>query len=265
MPLKLYCLCSVSHRPLAEQWFLPSLKDPYLLQLDSDPSAGTGNYKDSSWNRAIHKKVSLILRALRENPGEVFLFSDVDIQFFRKTEPWVLTLMARCDLAVLQDSPQGTLGTGFFACRSNAKTIRLWRDVQMEMALFPEKHDQEALNDLWFRRARAPLRILWKIVSFLSRFVWLQGPMRSLLLFLKPHLGSSYGVRLRYFPPSFFSPGIQTEKIWAKGDRLGVPGDIVLHHANWTCGIENKISQLELVRDRVLAQPSERTLCHAES
>jgi len=30
-----------------------------------------------------------------------------------------------------------------------------------------------------------------------------------------------------------------------------VPKDIVMHHANWTVGIKNKIAQLEYLRDIV--------------
>ncbi len=246
--LKLYSFYSLSHRPLAEQWFLPSLKDNFLLCIDSDKTRGSGYYKDPSWCCSIQKKVSLILKALTENPNGVFVFSDVDIQFFKKTEPFIVSLMTRWDLAVLRDSPKGTLGTGFFACRSTPKTIRLWQDVERQMARCPEKHDQEALNDLWIAASPWYLRLLWKILSFLGAIPFLTTGVLPLMVLLRPCLGNRYGIRLGYFPASFFSPGVFSERIWAPGDALDIPRDVVLHHANWTNGVENKIAQLAFVR-----------------
>ena len=44
---------------------------------------------------------------------------------------------------------------------------------------------------------------------------------------------------------------------WEPGCELNIPQDIVMHHANWTIGIENKIAQLQYVRDIVNSRDNE--------
>jgi hypothetical protein len=56
-----------------------------------------------------------------------------------------------------------------------------------------------------------------------------------------------YGIIWGYLPITFFSPGAISNKKWQSGQRIDIPKNIVLHHANWTEGIENKIAQLQYV------------------
>jgi len=60
-----------------------------------------------------------------------------------------------------------------------------------------------------------------------------------------------YGIRWNYLPRQFFGGGTLAGKAWKPGMVLQVPQDIVLHHANWTIGIENKIAQLKYVKNVV--------------
>jgi hypothetical protein len=48
--------------------------------------------------------------------------------------------------------------------------------------------------------------------------------------------------------PRFFTVGMVTGgKRW-EGEDVAIPRDILVHHANWTVGIDNKIRLLELVK-----------------
>lgn len=246
--MKMYACFTASHAPLTEQWFLPTLQDNYQLILEKINSPiGNVRYKDASWMSAVEAKADLILRALEENNGTVFIFSDVDIRFAQKTEPEVLARIKDHDLTVLQDSPYGTLGTGFFACRSNPRTVALWTDVRAFMRRHPGQHDQEALNHLWYRKSGLLRRLFWKLVSFTAHL-----PLPGLRSFLKPlilraraGLGSRYRIRLNYFPDTFWSPGILSDKTWIPGQSLNIPRNAILHHANWSSGTEDKIAQFE--------------------
>jgi len=248
LPLKMYACCTASHRTLADQWFLRTLQDNYNLILEKiDAPNGSSRYKDASWMSAVEAKADLILRALKENDGSVFIFSDVDIRFLGKTEPEVLARMKDHDLAVLQDSPYGTLGTGFFACRSNPGTRALWADVLAFMRAHPGEHDQEALNHLWCRKSSLQRRLAWKLVSFTAHLPvpGLRALLKPLILRSRARLGNCYGIRLDFFPDTFWSPGIQSDKIWTPEQPLNIPRGAVLHHANWASGTADKIAQFE--------------------
>ncbi len=244
----MYACRTASHRTLADQWFLPTLQDNYNLTLEElDAPSSNACYKDASWMSAVEAKVDLILRALKENDGSVFIFSDVDIRFLRKTEPEVLAKMKDHDLTVLQDSPYGTLGTGFFACRSNPRTFALWADVRAFMRSHPGQHDQEALNQLWYRKSSLLRRLAWKLVSFTAHLPLpgLRSLLKPLILRTRARLGNLYGIRMDYFPDTFWSPGILSDKIWTPEQPLNIPQNAVLHHANWSSGTADKIAQFE--------------------
>jgi hypothetical protein len=49
-------------------------------------------------------------------------------------------------------------------------------------------------------------------------------------------------------PDTFLSGGTLTGKRWNPGDYLQLLDGIYMHHANWTIGVENKITQLKYVK-----------------
>jgi len=61
-------------------------------------------------------------------------------------------------------------------------------------------------------------------------------------------------IKCGYLPQSFFGGGTFSGKIWTPGMPLSVPPNPVMHHANFTIGTQNKIAQLEYVRDIVSAR-----------
>ena len=63
-----------------------------------------------------------------------------------------------------------------------------------------------------------------------------------------------YNVTWDYLPDIFFGGGTFTGCEWTPGKRLTIPQGIVMHHANWTKGISNKIAQLLYVKKLVLDQ-----------
>lgn len=247
--LPLYTCVSPSHETLLKRFFLPSLSPGFELSVEKIPESGPGLYKDASWMSSIAAKAEMILRALRENSNGAVVFSDVDIRFITDAEPWIRDLLRNADLAVLQDSPFGVLGTGFMACRSSAETIRLWEAVRERMRERPDQHEQEALNDLWYEGSKPAVKALWKILSWAAnRFpgFFRMKRIRPLLLYARTRLGGGWKIRLRFFPETFWSPGLEGQGLWMPGQALRLPADAVLHHANWTEGPAAKALQLEL-------------------
>jgi hypothetical protein len=117
-----------------------------------------------------------------------------------------------------KNSPNGVLCTGFFACRGNEKTLRLWEDVKKMMESDSLSSDQISFNRCIRRNGhKNPYNVIWA-----------------------------------YLPSSFCGGGTFTGYEWHPGMVLPIPGKIMMHHANWTKGVKNKIAQLIYVRNEVL-------------
>lgn len=225
--IKLYALCTPSHAILRDQYFLPSIQDDYEIIIENvDQESQKGEIWTDGFNATVLKKVELIIKAIQENWGQYFILSDVDIQFFNKTEDKIRELMRDdIDMLVQRDHPISELCpcSGFMIIRSNEKTMQLWKAALSLMQQF-QWYDQDALTSLFTERYDETLSLKWD-----------------------------------YLPPEFFGGGTLTGKRWLRWDFLPVPRDVLMHHANWTIGVENKISQLEYVKYIVKKRTDEKT------
>lgn len=219
--LKMYVFYTPSHQVLLEEWFLPSLKayDDYEVIIELHPQeCPSGDFHAPGWIDTMKRKVDLIIRAINENWDKVFVHADVDIQFFGPTQNLIRELMQYNDLLCQRDKPdspalpRGVLCAGFFACRGNEKTLQLWQLIKEKIS--NQNNDQRLLND----------------------FVVKQNMMK---------------IRWGYLPTSkFWGPGTFNPKLfWCPGMPLSVPEGTLMHHANFTVGVKNKIAQLQYVRN----------------
>ena len=72
---------------------------------------------------------------------------------------------------------------------------------------------------------------------------------------LSPHL------KVGKLSDRFYTIGLyRTEKDWEPGEDIRVPNNIILHHANWTKGVENKLFLMQLVRDKVANKKFTKTI-----
>jgi len=241
--MKLYC-CHTntpSYEDLLKKWFLSSLKDDYEIILK--PLSYKGKpvlFKDENWSDIMREKAQLIVKAIQDNWGKPFIYSDPDVQFFKETKSHLLKALKNKDLVAQCDDPQGALCAGFFICRGNNKTVKLWQDVIKFIT--SEYVDQDILNQL----------LLIQRKSFLGKLLvkyHYRAAIKS-----SQHGLNDYKVKWGYLPMEFFSGGALTGKLWRPGMDLPVPENIIMHHANWTRGVENKIAQLNYVRNIVNAR-----------
>lgn len=213
--IKLYAFYTPSHKELVDNWFKPSLQDEYELVLElHEQECPSGSFMSPGWKKTMHRKLDLILRAIKESWGGVFVHSDIDIQFFRPTKDELVKALEHADIVVQRDDPKGGICAGFFACRANKKTLQLWQTIKQLVDQNPRMHDQDYLN----------------------------------VLLLKNKIA---GLRWDYLPTTFFGGGTLTAKLWTPGRPLPVPEDIMIHHANYTVGVKNKIKQLAYVKQVV--------------
>ena len=82
--MKLYTNFSPSHRCLYENYFLKSLpKGEFELIIEENPQkCESGNWYQPGWEESCIMKSEFVLKACKESMGEIFVFSDVDVQFF---------------------------------------------------------------------------------------------------------------------------------------------------------------------------------------
>jgi hypothetical protein len=216
--MKMYALYTPSHEQLKDNFFLPSIQDDFDIVFEfCEQTCPSAKFMSEGWTDTTIRKVDLIIRAIQENWGSVFIFSDVDIQFFCPIKTTILKLMHNKDIIFQKNSPDGVLCSGFFACRGNEKTLQLWQDVKQLMQKNKLNSDQNSLNRCIKRHSKKnPYNLVWD-----------------------------------YLPNTFFGGGTLTGCEWIPGKRLSIPKGIMMHHANWTKGIKNKIAQLVYVRNVV--------------
>jgi len=220
--IKMYVFYTPSHNQLFTQWFLPSLTQEYELIIEyHGQECYSGNFMQDGWNDTMLRKVNLIIRAIEENliethpdGGNIFIHADIDIQFFGPTKEIICSFMHNRDMAIQRNRPNGALCAGFFACRANKKTLALWQAIRTAMIRNKTINDQ----------------------------VWLE-------YFLQKN--NKFNISWTLLPIIFYGAGSITNCEWKPGEYLPIPKGILLHHANFTVGVDNKIAQLAYVKKRV--------------
>jgi MoaA/NifB/PqqE/SkfB family radical SAM enzyme len=149
--MKLLYLFTASHEAMKDRWFLPSLQDDMELVGYRSDIRGGGAYKDQDWQDAVTFKSQCIIRTIQENMGDIFVYSDVDIEFFRPFKAQVLTAIQGKDIVGQLDDGKGSFCTGFFGIRANPATLKAWQRV---LEAIPHMHcDQNSFNRiLWAMR-----------------------------------------------------------------------------------------------------------------
>lgn len=218
-PIAIYAFYTASHKEMVENWFLPSLENTqnndYKLILEChEQECPGGSYMNTGWMKTMHHKIDIILRGIHECWGGIFVHSDIDIQYFKPIKEIIIKALEDKDFVGQRDDPRGNVCAGFFACRANEATLELWQTIKQMVTDDPSNHDQAYLNGL----------LLTNRIK---------------------------GLRWDYLPVTFFGGGTLARVSWYPGRKLPVPKDIVLHHANYTVGVQNKIKQLAYVKSVV--------------
>ena len=256
--LNLYAAYTPSHEVLVKNWFLPSLdRNEFKLSLIKEKQIGKGVYGNSDFNKSTLYKISHILKAVKENWGGLFVFSDVDIIFLGKIKDVLLKEIDKYDIVFEKNNICGEINTGFFICKANEKTLRFWTDVGKK-AKSLDIHDQAAANLLLIdsafnskNRSSSKNLIIKNIYKFSLNYCF---PTTNLTYHLLPLLTNKYKLKWSYLPNNFFCPSLLGIYDWKPGINIKLPKNILMHHANWTIGIKNKILQLKYIKKLYLNQ-----------
>jgi len=216
--MRLYTSYTESHRPLLCEFFMPSLlPDEYLLTVRQfKQSTPTGSIKeDDGFAETVRERTQMCIDAVRTAQAEgdeYFVHADCDLQFFART-----------------------------------------RDTLVEM--MQEGYDLIAQND--YRRGFRPKDGKPRLCTgfYICRASdTMLAVFEEMLQLIRPGFNDQHALnavktpfRARALGNRFFS----VRQPWRPGLPLRIPRRIVLHHANWTVGITNKLIMMNQVRNAV--------------
>ncbi|MEO8948273.1 MAG: putative nucleotide-diphospho-sugar transferase [Mucilaginibacter sp.] len=120
---------SPSHELLFEKHFYPSylkhLSDDFELFVLKDQQTCDVVFRKGNWNKQVKEKVTYVNNFIQDTASDFFLFSDVDIIFYKNVKEDLLFEMYNVDIGFQSDNTKGqtdNLCSGFYCCRVNNKT-----------------------------------------------------------------------------------------------------------------------------------------------
>jgi nucleotide-diphospho-sugar transferase len=209
-----------SHEKLAREWMIPSITDDVPLIIGtSEQKCKTATYFKEGWTATMRDKVDFIVKVLTEHRGEIVVFVDPDIIFFRPVKERIIELLTNLDFVGQREKPedgQDSICTGFFAMRANDAVIAAWKATRALMDTNDALCDQGAFNTVLFTQ-NDQFRLRWA------------------------HLPQD----------EFFGGGTFREIQWKPDRALHIPQNPRMFHANYT-SFRHKEEMLKLVKDTVL-------------
>lgn len=217
--MRIHALYTPSHSRLVGEHFRPSAERSFgreNVTCQLVPEAPEGVYGTPGFVRYCQERVRRYAE-ICEGAGESLVLSDVDVRFYGDV-PADLEEISRAgehDAYHQWDGPGGHC-MGFVFVRRPGHFARILRQVEDVIRADGSLDDQRALRYLVLRgRVQGSLGVLP------SEKYWTSG--------LRGHT-------------------------WLPGEPLSPPGDMLMHHGNWTWGVGNKLELLATVARMVGAR-----------
>lgn len=211
--MKIITFYSDSHFEMYNKFFLESynkyLSHHKLIAKKIEQISPTGEYESEGFDKAMLEKIKLIIDNIDLSDEEPLVYADCDVQFFRDLE----FEMGENDILFQNDYFINNYCAGFFIAKQNKEVLNFFITVKEKFiqSMNGKIHDQNIINDL-FREGYDKIK-------------------KSML------------PNEKYWTVAFSTKG----KGW-NGQKIDVPSEIILHHANFTVGVNNKLMLLEEVR-----------------
>ena len=146
--MKVYTTFTPSHKVLYENYFLKTLPDEFEVKAYEIPQeCNSGDFYSDGWDKTCYRKVELFYKACEENMGDIFVYLDVDIQFFGNIKNILIEELGDFDIACQDDISHAC--SGQFICRCTDRTLNMFANMKEHYRL----EDQTTLNDhIWLCR-----------------------------------------------------------------------------------------------------------------
>lgn len=230
MIIKAYTLFTDSHKKFLSDYFLPTFpyrKEIELTLLHRPQHCKTAVFESEGWKETMRDKSLCFYEKIKEcKDNEIFMFIDPDIQFFKDFYYDIVSRMQTQDI-VWQNDIVGGVNTGFFAVKNNKRTRGFFKTVLGNLDSKDFSQEQVLANHLLQNLSQYPsINVNW---SFLPLEYWTYG-----------QIAPTADTRTNSCRGSWTPDALDFD----------IPKDIVIHHANWTSGIENKLKLLDIVRKK---------------
>jgi len=145
--MKIYTFYTDSHKELLDIFkknYHENTSTEHELNIKHFPQeCNSGNFMEQGWNSTMKRKVEYVIEGLNNTPdNQWFVHTDCDIILFKD---WVNILKKHehnFDMLIQDD--YSSLCAGFFFCKSNSVTKKLWQNVFENLHKF--NNDQIAMN-----------------------------------------------------------------------------------------------------------------------
>jgi hypothetical protein len=211
--MKIITFYSDSHLEIYNNYFLESyykyLSGHKLISKKIEQISPTGEYESLGFDKAMLEKINLVIDNIDLTDSEPLVYADCDIQFFGDLD----FEMGNDDIIFQNDFFPNNHCAGFFIAKQNQKVLDFFKTVKDRFikSMDGKIHDQIIIN-----------------------YLFLEGYDKI----KKSMLPSD-----KYWTVAFSTKG----EPW-NGQEIKIPDGLIVHHANFTVGIKNKLSLLEEVK-----------------
>lgn len=151
MKIPLFTYYSDSHEELFENYFYPSylqhLSKDFDLTVVKGDQLCSGYYTQENWNLQMKERAIYLNEFIQTTEDKYFLFSDVDIIFYKNIKDELFEEIKGFDLVMQDDSFEempNNLCAGFYFCRINKATKAFFKKMTKEY--IDELDDQQNFN-----------------------------------------------------------------------------------------------------------------------
>lgn len=227
-----------THEIFLKEFFLktfPFEEEVSLFAEKLPQKCRTGSLFDVGWRDQMIEKQIFINKCLSSfSKDEVLVFTDVDISFYGNIKTDLISSLGTQDICFMKDHNSDTTGRcgGFFITKPTDKMKTFFADVLKRLKSYTDTS-----------------------VSFET----------SEQMTINALLGERQDIKWAYLPARYYTHGLYIHGIknFSDDNQMGlwwenktheekssifVPQDILVHHANWAHGIENKKELLEWVK-----------------
>lgn len=215
--MKIYTIFTDTHKYLLYNYFLPTLYEHEYTETvikKIDQICSSGSYGQNGWFETMRQKALYCLQACKDNYGQKIIYADCDIQFLgpfiNRMEEELSDYDIACQDDVFPFGNRRTYCAGLLICRANDRTIQLFQNI---------------INLMNMRGAWSPN---WDD----------QGALNENIHITK-HKALSH---------QFYTIAQSKAQLWDNDYSISIPKNILVHHANWTHGVDNKIKLLDFVK-----------------
>jgi len=197
----------------------------------------SGDLFSDGWRTQMIEKQIFINKYLNLfEDGELVLFTDADIKFYGKIKGDLTSCLGDRDICFMKDHNSDETGRcgGFFVLCVSRKIKSFFNDVMSSLSSHPpetdtsfETSEQSTINKLLNERTEISWGYLPK--RYYTHGLYVQG--------------------IDNFTEEDQSGLWWQNKSWGEKTKIFVPDDLLVHHANWCTGVENKVDLLNWVNE----------------